>query len=89
MVVTHWVHPEVLELLSEECRVIPNQTLATLPRAEILARCRDAEGMMVFMPDCIDAEFLGQCPKLRVIGAALKGYDNIDSRACNERGGAG
>lgn len=41
---------------------------------------------MAFMPDCIDEDFLKACPKLKVIGAALKGYDNFDVKACTERG---
>lgn len=86
MVVTHWVHPGVLELLETDCQVISNQTRETLPRTEVLQYCRDAQGLMAFMPDCIDGNFLKQCPDLKVIGAALKGYDNIDKDACSERG---
>lgn len=86
VVLTHWVHPEVLELLDTHCRVVANQTRHTLPREEVLARAREAEGLMVFMPDRIDAEFLRQCPRLKVIGAALKGYDNLDAAACSAAG---
>lgn len=73
MVVTHCVHPEVLDLLDTNCLVISNQTRETLPRVEILQRCRDVHGLMAFMPDWIDANFLMRCPQLQVIGAALKG----------------
>jgi phosphonate dehydrogenase len=38
--------------------------------------------MMAFMPDWVDDGFLRQCPQLKVIGAALKGYDNFDVAAC-------
>jgi phosphonate dehydrogenase len=41
---------------------------------------------MVFMPDHLDDFFLNQCPRLKVIGAALKGYDNFDVEACTRRG---
>lgn len=41
---------------------------------------------MVFMPDSIDNEFLQACPKLKVIAAALRGYDNFDVEACTKRG---
>lgn len=77
IVLTHRVHDEVLSYLEEYCHPFPNQTGRTLPREEVIERTRDAHGMMVFMPDLIDTEFLDACPDLRVIGAALKGYDNF------------
>lgn len=86
VVITHRVHDEILELLAERCDTVPNQTDDTLPRAEVLSRCRDAEALMAFMPDRIDGGFLDACPRLRVIGAALKGYDNFDVEACTRRG---
>jgi len=86
VVITHWVHDEILQLLEEFCNVVTNTTHETLPRAEILSRSRAADGLMAFMPDRIDEEFLLQCPRLKVIGAALKGYDNFDVDACLRRG---
>jgi phosphonate dehydrogenase len=84
--VTHWVHDEVLQLLEKYCRVTANTTHDTLSREEVLRRSRSADGLMVFMPDRIDEEFLDLCPNLKVIGAALKGYDNFDINACLRRG---
>jgi len=48
--------------------------------------CLAAEGLMVFMPDTVEAAFLEQCPNLKVIAGALKGYDNFDIDACTESG---
>ena len=39
----------------------------------------------VFMPDCIDRQFLEACPQLKVIAGALRGYDNFDVIACSQR----
>lgn len=86
VVLTHWVHPEIIEMLETVADVVPNDTRDTLPRAEVLRRAQDADALMVFMPDSIDAAFLDACPKLRVVGAALKGYDNFDVDACTRRG---
>jgi phosphonate dehydrogenase len=86
VVVTHWVHPEVIQLLTKECQVIPNETRETLPRAEILRRGQGAQGLMVFMPDSLDDSFLEACPDLQIVAAALKGYDNFDVEACTRRG---
>ena len=85
VVITHWVHQEVIDLLSPHCQVKANQTRDTLLDSEVLARAADAQGIMVFMPDSIDAEFLDACPQLKVVGAALKGYDNFDVEACTQR----
>ncbi len=86
VVITHWVHPEIIELLSQKCEVIPNETRATLPREEIIRRCENAAALMVFMPDAIDEAFLEACPDLKIVAAALKGYDNFHVAACTGRG---
>ncbi len=85
VVLTHWVHPEVITLLRQVAEVIPNETKSTLPRAKLLARARQADALMVFMPDCIDDAFLAACPRLKIVSAALKGYDNFDVDACTRR----
>jgi len=86
VVVTHWIHKEVVDYLSGSCNVFLNTTLYTLPRATIIDKAREAEAIMVFMPDSIDEEFLSACPNLKVVAAALKGYDNFDVDACTRRG---
>lgn len=85
LVITHKVHDEVLEILAPHCDLITNQTTFSLSRNDTIQLAHDAEALMVFMPDRVDAEFLQACPKLKVIGAALKGYDNFDVDACTAR----
>lgn len=86
LVITHKVHQQTLDYLSEHCDVISNQSEASLSNTELLKRVSEADAMMAFMPDSVDAAFLQACPNLRVIGAALKGYDNFDVQACQEHG---
>lgn len=86
VVLTHRVHQEILDLLSPHCEIMANQTPGSLPREEVLRRAAKATAMMAFMPDRVDAAFLAACPDLRVIGAALKGFDNFDVHACTARG---
>lgn len=86
VVLTHWVHPEIIEMLQEKTDVVANPSRKTFTRDELLERAVGADALMAFMPDCIDEDFLKACPKLKVIGAALKGYDNFDVKACSERG---
>lgn len=74
VVVTQQVFPETIELLS------PHANVALGPVS------RDADALMVFMPDSLDEEFLRSCPKLRIVAAALKGSDNFDVEACTRLG---
>ncbi len=86
VVLTHWVHPEVIQYLSEYCQVVANPTRETLPRDRLLQLAQDAQALMVFMPDRVDEAFLQACPKLKIIAGALRGYDNFDIDACNRHG---
>lgn len=85
VVLTHWVDKKIIEFLSETCEVVANPTRETLPRDEICHRAKDADGLMVFMPDSVDEAFLDDCPRLKVIAGALRGYDNFDVAACSDR----
>jgi len=86
VVLTHWVHEEAIDVLAERFEVIPNTTRQTLCREEILRRAKTARALMVFMPDAIDEPFLKACPRLKIVSAALKGYDNFDVDACTHHG---
>jgi phosphonate dehydrogenase len=86
VVITHWVHPEVIDFLAPHCELILNQTKESLPASELILRARNAQAMMVFMPDSIDADFLSVCRELKIVAGALKGYDNFDVNACSRYG---
>jgi len=86
VVVTHRVHEPVKRLLAKECEVVANDNGESWPRSKLLEKARAADALLVFMPDQIDEAFLAECPRLRVISAAFKGYDNIDVAACTRRG---
>jgi phosphonate dehydrogenase len=86
VVVTHRVFPQVKQLLHEQCDLIVNDGEDSWPPATLLEHSREAEGLLVFMPDKIDDAFLAECPRLKIVAAALKGYDNIDVEACTRRG---
>lgn len=73
-------------MLATHSEVIPNTAKEALSREEVLKRARNAQALMVFMPDMIDEPFLQACPRLRIISAALKGYDNFDVDACTRHG---
>ena len=86
VILSNWVHPEVIDLLRASCDVVSNETCEALEKKELLSHCRDAFGLMAFMSERIDDSFLGECPNLRIVACALKGYDNFDVEACTRRG---
>ncbi len=86
VVVTNWIHDDLLDELAAFADPVANRTREAWTRDEILARARDAEGLMAFMPDRIDDAFLAACPRLRIVAGALKGADNFDVAACTRRG---
>jgi len=86
VVLTNRVFPETRAALERTARVVANEQSEPWSYDQVIERCREAAGLMAFMTDCIDQAFLEQCPNLKVIGAALKGYDNIDVDAASERG---
>jgi phosphonate dehydrogenase len=87
VVVTHWVHPEVVARLAEFCEpLMPSPEEGVWPQDRLHARARDAAGLMVCMADRVDEPLLVACPRLRIVAGVLKGPDNIDVAACSRRG---
>lgn len=56
------------------------------PREDLLARTRDAEGLLCLLTDRVDAELLDACPSLRAIANMAVGTDNIDLAEAARRG---
>lgn len=86
ILVTNWACPETLEMLAAAGTVDANPDRTVWPREEIIRRAADADAILAFMPDCIDAAFLKNCNRLRVVACALKGFDNFDVNACARAG---
>jgi phosphonate dehydrogenase len=86
VLLTHWVHPEVLERLREHCEVVANDSKDSWPANRLRELASDCDAAIMFMPDSVDEAFLAGCPRLKIIAAALKGADNFDVEACTRRG---
>ncbi|MEO1689605.1 MAG: NAD(P)-dependent oxidoreductase, partial [Pseudomonadota bacterium] len=54
--------------------------------AELARECAEAEALMAFMTERVDAALLDACPRLRVVAGAFKGFDNVDREALRARG---
>jgi phosphonate dehydrogenase len=83
---TNRVFAETISFLETFAEVDLNPSEQPFTRDEFLVRASRASAMMVFMNDSLDGALLDQCPKLRVVAAALKGCDNFDVAACTARG---
>lgn len=72
-----------IETLQASCHV---DLAIGAERDELLARLEDAEGLIVRSATQVDAEMIAAAPRLRVIGRAGIGVDNIDLDAATEAG---
>jgi len=87
VVVTHWVHPEVLDRLRRFCDpVAPSREQGVWSRQQVVARAHEAEGLVVCMADRVDAALVSACPRLRVVSGVFKGHNTVDVAACARRG---
>ncbi len=76
----------VLRLQQAGLSVIMNGDVEPWPAEELHRLGRDAEAMIAFMPDRIDAALLRAAPRLRIVAGAFKGADNVDIDACTATG---
>jgi len=79
--------PETLALLREAgLTPVLHDSDTPLSPAALAARCAEAEALIAFMTERVDAALLAAAPRLRIVAGALKGPDNIDIPACSARG---
>jgi len=86
IVVSNWVHEDVLGRLAAIGEVDANRTRAPWSRQELTKRAASADALLAFMTDHVDVDFLAACPRVKVIAGALKGFDNFDVEACTAAG---
>ncbi len=76
-----------LALLEAAGEVAVADSVAPLPRAELLAQVAGASAIVCFLYDRVDAELLDAAgPELRVVANVAVGYDNVDLGAAAARG---
>ena len=56
------------------------------PRAELLARAPELEGLLSLLTDPVDSELIDAAPNLRAISNYAVGVDNVDVEAATARG---
>lgn len=86
VVVAQPVHADVLQRLAEQAEVDCNPGPEAWPREVLARRLAEADALVGFMTERVDAALLSHAPRLRVVAGALKGADNYDATACARAG---
>jgi phosphonate dehydrogenase len=86
IVISNWVHEDVLARLAAIGEVDANRTRTPWSRGQLTKRAALADALLAFMTDHVDVDFLVACPRVKVIACALKGFDNFDVEACTAAG---
>lgn len=82
IVVAEKISPAALALFAEQSDWI----VATPDKANLDAELKDADALLVRSAVFVDAAMMDKAPKLKVIGRAGVGVDNIDLEAATKRG---
>lgn len=71
----------IVEEAGYECAFLEKYT----SKQQLLEAVADAEALII-RSDIVDAEVVAAAPKLKIVVRAGAGYDNIDLKACTEKG---
>src|SRR5436309_5349145 len=83
VLVVEAIAPEGLAYLREHG--VDVDELAKPSPAELRARLPDYEGLITRSGTAVTAELLDHAPRLRIVGRAGVGVDNVDIEACSRR----
>ena len=86
MFVTRRLPGDALDRLADEHEVEVWPERLPPPRAELLRRAPDLEGLLSLLTDPVDAELIEAAPSLRAISNYAVGVDNVDVEAATARG---
>jgi len=84
--VTRELPKKALDMISAECEMEVNPHDRVLTREELERAVQGIDGLLCLLTDRIDAELLDFNPDLKVIANYAVGFNNIDVKACTERG---
>src|SRR6266852_1068381 len=79
------IAPEGIAYLTERGFQV-DQVSSKLPKDELHGRLGDYEAIVTRSSTAVTPEFLGQARRLRILGRAGVGVDNIDIEACSRQG---
>jgi glyoxylate reductase len=74
------------QIIPVEVEVEYNETDRPLPKADLIRRLRDKDGLICHIISTIDDDVLAAAPGLKVVSNVAVGYNNIDVAAARRRG---
>jgi glyoxylate reductase len=83
---THQLFAEPGAKLGEKFEVEYWRDSERPPRADVLRRVADKDGLICLLTEKIDDELLAAAPRLRSVANIAVGFDNIDLEVCTRRG---
>lgn len=83
VLITDGIHPQAVDILKETCDVVFEPKLS---HEELLARIVDMDALMIRSASTVSADVLEKAPRLRMIGRAGVGTDNIDVATATKKG---
>ena len=86
MLVTGRLHGFALDDLRSRYDVDAYGGIPPMPREDVIGRAAEADAIVCFPYDRIDAELIAAAPRLRAIATFSVGYDHIDAGAAARRG---
>lgn len=87
VVITGRIPQEAVDRLRAEHDVTSWDDVTTIERPELLCRVQGAESILSLLTEKVDAELLEAAgPQLRIVSNVAVGYNNVDVKACTERG---
>jgi glyoxylate reductase len=84
--VTRRIPDAGLRLIKEACDAEIWIDQMPPPAAVLRQKVADCDGLVSLLTDVIDAAFLDKAPRLKVVSNFAVGFNNIDVKACTERG---
>ena len=83
---THSLFEAARQILQASCDLEYWAKPQRPPRADLLRRVKDKQGLVCLLTEKINDELLQAAPKLQIAANVAVGFDNIDVAACTKRG---
>jgi glyoxylate reductase len=86
VLLTHPLLKEPMEFLAREVELELATKGPFLPKAKLISRLKDKDGLLCFLSDQIDKEVIDGAPNLKIIANCAVGVNNIDIQLARSRG---
>jgi len=86
VLLTHPLLKEPMEFLAREVELELATKGPLLPKAKLISRLKDKDGLLCFLSDQIDKEVIDEAPNLKIIANCAVGVNNIDIQLARSRG---